>query len=226
MDPVGAVRRWWWQRGHERFYTSEVGQRDPYALNAGTPERFQALVAELGNILSPGPDDVVLDLGGGNGYLSAALFGGCRQVVVLDLCRPSVAAASAFVVADLAAPPFRGEAFTMLFSYSTFPHLGSRAAARRALRAWDSLVARGGTVFIGDIPDRARLHRILGRGVGRLARPGGLKYYAAVSLISYFSRAWLGAELRALGYDVAVLDQSPQRRFHRERFDLLARKPR
>lgn len=226
MDPVGAVRRWWWQRGHERFYTSEVGQRDPYALNAGTPERFQALVAELASILRPCPDDVVLDLGGGNGYLSTALFAACRQLVLLDLCRPSAAVASAFVVADMVAPPFRAGVFTILFSYSTFPHLGSRAAACRALRAWDPLLARGGTVFIGDIPDRARLHRVLGRGVGRLARPDGLKYYAAVSLISYFSRNWLKAELRTLGYDVTVLDQLPQRRFHRERFDLLARKPR
>jgi uncharacterized protein YmfQ (DUF2313 family) len=39
-----------------------------------------------------------------------------------------------------------------------------------------------------------------------------------------FSKTFLVRSLQDLGYQVAVLQQSPGRRFHRERFDLLAKK--
>ena len=65
---------------------------------------------------------------------------------------------------------------------------------------------------------------MLARGLSRLPSVKGLKYYLAVSLISTFSRRRLKEHLESLGYDVAVLDQSPTRRFCRERFDILARK--
>ena len=43
-------------------------------------------------------------------------------------------------------------------------------------------------------------------------------------MLSMFSKTFLVRNLQDLGYQVEVLKQTPDRRFHRERFDLLARK--
>jgi hypothetical protein len=225
MDALlGPVRRWWWRRGHTRFYRTDKGRQDAYALNAGSREAFDALVADLRSILRPGADDVALDLGGGNGRVSSAVFRGSRRLVVLDLCHPDGSVTAPFVMADMTTPPFRSGAFTTLFTYSTFPHLGSTTAALKMLAEWDRLLAPGGTLFIGDVPDRAGLGVALRRGVGRLPALNGFKYYIAVAMISMFSSRVLARHLEALGYEVSVLTQAPTRRFHRERFDLLARK--
>ena len=228
---LSAVRQWWWKRGHQRFYGSQADRNNPYALNAGTAERFEALVADLRGLLQPSAEDQVLDLGGGNGVLSRRVFSGCRRLVVSDVCLTplqeagSPTGATSFVVADMTRPPFRPGAFTTLFSYSTLPHVGSEAVLRRMLQAWDALLASGGTLFIGDIPDRRRLPAIAARGFRKAFLVEGLKYFAAISLISYFSRERLRRMLIAQGYDVTILNQASHRRFHRERFDLMARKP-
>lgn len=231
MDTVvGSFRRWWWRRGHRRFYRNQTGRTDlfvatnPYALNAGSREAFDSLITGLREIVEPLAKDVVLDLGGGNGYVSAELFGACRKVVVLDLCRPPGELRSSFVLADMQAPPFRAGAFTKLFSYSTFPCVGSTTAARTMLDVWDRLLAPNGVLFIGDIPDRSKLTTMLARGLSKVASANGLKYYFAVSMISTFSRNTLKRHLESIGYEVTLINQPPTRRFYRERFDLLAHK--
>jgi len=92
------------------------------------------------------------------------------------------------------------------------------------LKTWDRLLKPGGLLFIGDIPDRSKLGVALRRGFRRLSTFKGFKYYFAVSMVSMFSKTFLVRNLQDLGYQVAVLQQSPDRRFHRERFDLLAKK--
>ena len=228
---LSTVRQWWWKRGHQRFYGSQADRDNPYALNAGTAERFETLVADLQGLLKPSAEDRVLDLGGGNGVLSRRVFSGCRQLVVSDVCPTPLQEAGApqgttsFVVADMARPPFRPGAFTTLFSYSTLPHVGSEAVLRRMVNAWDALLTAGGTLFIGDIPDKRRLPAIAARGFRKPFPVDALKYFAAISLISYFSRERLRRMLLGQGYDVTILDQAGSRRFCRERFDLIARKP-
>ena len=228
---LSTVRQWWWRRGHRRFYGSQADRDNPYALNAGTAERFEALVADLQGLLRPSAEDRVLDLGGGNGVLSRRVFSGCRQLVVSDICPAPLQEAGAsqgaasFVVADMAQPPFRPGAFTTLFSYSTLPHVGSEAVLRRMVKAWDGLLAVGGTLFIGDIPDKHCLPAIAARGFRKPFPVDALKYFAAIALISYFSRERLRRMLLEQGYDVTILNQANSRRFYRERFDLMARKP-
>ena len=228
---LSTVRQWWWRRGHRRFYGSQADRDNPYALNAGTAERFETLVAELQGLLRPSAEDRVLDLGGGNGVLSRRVFSGCRQLVVSDICPTPLQeagvpqATASFVVADMARPPFRHGSFTTLFSYSTLPHVGSEAVLRRMVQAWDALLADGGTLFIGDIPDRRRLPVIAARGFRKAFPMEGLKYFAAISLISYFSRERLRRMLLDQGYGVTILNQASHRRFYLERFDLMARKP-
>ena len=227
---LSTVRQWWSKRGYQRFYGSRADHDNPYALNAGTVERFETLVADLRAVLQPTTEDRVLDLGGGNGMLARRVFSGCRQLVVSDLCLTALQEAAGAdgptsrVVANMQRPPFRPAAFTMLFSYSTLPHMGSEMVVRRMLDAWDALLVEGGTLFIGDIPDRRRLLAIAARGFQKPLFFDGLKYFAAISMLSYFSRERLRGFLLDKGYDGTVMNQAGTRRFHRERFDLLARK--
>jgi hypothetical protein len=227
---VSALRRWWWRRGYQKFYTSAQHRENRYAMNAGEAARFEALVAELRSLVQPSPHDVVLDVGGGNGVLTAAVFEGCRKTIVADYNLSAVTthrggdAGVAFVVADAARLPFRDGTFTKIFSYGLFPNIGSPAVARRMIDDWHALLAPSGTLYIGDIPDRARLPRILFEGVRRCRSVLGAKYLVAVLLNSYFSKRALRRRVTALGYVVAIIAQSSARRFARERFDLRARR--
>ena len=83
---LGAIRQYWWKRGYRRFYAGPVALDNPYAMNAGTEERFDRLVNELTALVAPFDHDRVLDLGGGNGRLSGRVFGRCQQLVVMDFC--------------------------------------------------------------------------------------------------------------------------------------------
>lgn len=227
---AGVLRAWWWRRGYRRFYVGEGSRANPYTLNAGTWERFDALVEELARLLAPAPDDAVLDLGGGNGQVAARLFPHCRRVVILDFCQDAMGSGPPlprncfFVVGEMSHPPFKPATFTKIFTYSTFPHLGSQRRVRQMLPTWDRLLDDGGTLYIGDVPDRRALPRVLASALGGIARVSGLKYCFAAVMNSYFSRTWLARDLAAMGYSVTILDQSPGRRFSTERFDILARK--
>ena len=131
---------------------------------------------------------------------------------------------SLVVVADMKQPPFRRDSFTTLFSYSTLPHVGSEAVVRHMIDLWDALLVDGGTLFIGDIPDRHRLRAVVSRGFRKSSPTDSLKYFAAISMISYFSRERLHHMLSNKNYDVTIMSQAGIRRFHDERFDLIARK--
>lgn len=225
---LGIFRQWWWRRGYRRYYGSQTDRGNPYAMNAGTRERFDILVKELTSSLQPTSDDIVLDLGGGNGQLSRELFRICRRVVVLDFCQSAVVRALgfshnvSFVVADMSEPPIKAGAFTKIFTYSTFPHLGSERQVRKMLKTWDPLLSKEGVLYIGDIPDRKAFFSIVLRALPRIMSINGLKYYFAVLMSSYFLRRRLKSDLEELGYAVTVLNQSPERRFYRERFDVKA----
>lgn len=221
---LGAIRQWWWKRGYRRFYASPTTEDNAYAMNAGTAERFDQLVKELSAILKPSEQDQVLDLGGGNGGLSGQVFGRCRRLVVLDFCPSAMPSSSSFrrrfVVGDMKRPPFPPRAFSTLFTYSTFPHLASERQIKSILERWDALLAEGGVLYIGDIPERKAVPSLLVRALPHR----GLKYYVAVFMSNYFSRAGLSQCLSSLGYEVTCIQQSAGRRFHQERFDILARK--
>ena len=231
---LGVIRQWWWRRGYKRFYASPVVRENPYAMNAGTAERFEQLVNELQGMLEASEDVQVLDLGGGNGRLSARVFERRQRLVVMDFCRTAMEAAPSgessqtnarrFVVGDMKQPPFRAGSFTVLFTYSTLPHLASERQIQRIFEVWDPLLAQGGILYIGDIPERKAVPSIVARALPRLASLSGLKYCVAILMNNYFSRRKLAGHLAGLGYEVRCLDQASGRRFHRERFDILARK--
>ena len=222
-----TARVWWWKRGYRRFYNSAPHRDNPYLMNAGTAERFERLTQELEALVRPQDGDTVLDLGGGNGLLSARLFGRCRRLVVMDFCQAAMGRREegthfGWVVGDMKQPPFRHGTFTTLFSYGTFPHVGSEARAKRMVEAWDPLLAPGGVLFIGDIPDRRAVPRTWLEALPRLRTVVGAKFYVAIMLQSSFSKRSMLEHLSRLGYDARVIEQSPERRFARQRFDIQA----
>ena len=227
---LGTFRQWWWKRGYQKFYRGEIYRENPYAPNAGTREKFDSLVKELTSILEPMDEDVVLDLGGGDGRLSGELFKGCRRVVVMDFCKAAMDSVLrlprhfSFVIADIRRLPFKVGSFSKVFTYGTLPHLGSERQIRRMLETWDSLLSEGGVLYIGDIPDRKAIPSIVARAFSRIISVSGLKYCFAISMNNYFSKRRLTRFLYELGYEVKIVDQSSERRFHEERFDALATK--
>lgn len=221
------ARVWWWKRGYKRFYNSAPHRDNPYLMNAGDAERFERLTQDLEAVMRPQRGDSVLDLGGGNGLLSGRLFSHCRRLVVMDFCQtamgePGGRSHVGWVVGDMKNPPFRQGSFTTLFSYSTFPHVGSQARALRMVEAWDSLLAPGGVLFIGDIPDRRAVPRVWIEALPRLRTVLGVKFYVAILLQSSYSKRRILKHLTRLGYDARVIEQAPWRRFARQRFDILA----
>jgi SAM-dependent methyltransferase len=217
------IKRWWWQRSYRRFYANPASN-SPYKLNAGSEQGFDLLVADLKNIINPQPHDVVLDVGGGNGELSSKVFSVCKRVIVTDLCRPTAGIVREFVNADMMHQPFLKESFTIVFAYSVFPHLGSQRCAASILRQWAELLRKGGTLFVGDIPERKRLAVTIARGFRKPTLTLAGKYWFAVATLTYFSRRRLQGIIESLGLKGQTLDQPASRRFSRERFDMLGTK--
>jgi SAM-dependent methyltransferase len=223
---LALARSWWWKRGYRKLYAAAQDTPNPYALNAGTAERFCRLVDELRSVLHPRDEELVLDLGGGNGVLSHHVFGHCRRLVVMDFHHPALRGNGGlntrWVVGDMNRPPFKAESFTLLFTYSTLPHAATEGSSARMIEAWDALLAPGGVLFIGDIPDRRAIPRILAAALPRLLTIRGIKFYFAILMQSFYSRRKLVRELERLGYRAGIVEQAPVRRFADTRFDVLA----
>lgn len=227
---VSRVRLWWWRRGYKKFYGGGADRSNTYAMNAGTEERFNRLVVELRARLAPSDRDRVLDVGGGNGVLAYEVFKNCERIVVVDYCLESMRPQRArlpgvrFVVAEASRLPFRNGSFSTIFAYSVLPHVGSQRVLRAMLRGWDPVLSGAGIFYLGDVPDREKFLAIVGGGLARLPRVAGFKYCMAILLNSYFSKAGLRKCLAEMGYDVTLIEQTPERRFHAERFDVLGKK--
>ena len=224
------MRLWWWRRGYKKFYGSGGGRSNTYAMNAGSEERFNRLVAELRGLLQPSDRHRVLDIGGGNGVLASEVFKNCKGTVVVDYClegmsvQPGQRPGVHFVVAEASKLPFREGSFNTIFTYSVLPHLGSQTVVTAMLRAWDVLLLGQGILYLGDVPDREKFLAVVRGGFRRLPWGAGFKYCVAILLNSYFSKARLRTYLAGMGYDVTIVAQAPGRRFQAERFDVLGKK--
>jgi len=229
---ISSLRRWWWKRGYKKFHGSDADRANVYAMNADNKKRFDALVKELKSLLKPLWNDVVLDMGGGNGILSSNVFGTCKMTIVLDFSLESMkghvrrSPSTYFVASDSARPPFKNGSFSKVFVHGLLPNLGSEGVVHQMVQKWDQLLIYGGVLYIGDIPDRKKFLSILIEAIRRCTSILGFKYCVAIMLNSYFSKTGLKKHLSKMGYTVTIINQSNERRFHNERFDLLAMKNR
>jgi SAM-dependent methyltransferase/uncharacterized protein YbaR (Trm112 family) len=170
-------------------------------------ERADLFLKEVGVT----PEDLVgrtvLDAGCGNGSLSRALNGFGCEVVAADVSDSVVAAhrhfaslgnnRTHFIQADLLHPPFRGEAFDLVYSSGVLHHTPS---TRRGVEAVVTSLAPGGTVYVwvyGKVPGlrhqlKQRVRRVVARLPGPLRR-GVMRALLGQSLARRRVRRLLGS---------------------------------
>lgn len=218
-DLIDFLRERWWKRGYRRFYASAIHRANPFAMNAGDGGLFGDLVAELTPLVGGGTDRRVLDLGAGNGRLGRALFEGAGFLILADFRAEAIEVEEHGrpVAANMRALPFRPSSFDLIFSYSTLPQFGSERRTLEAFDEWAALLREGGTLYIGDIPERRRIPRILATAVRNRRGP---RYWFAVLMQSFYSKRRLVRHLEGIGFTVEVIRQQSNRRFSDSRFDL------
>ena len=163
----------------ERRYKEDSKRCDPYDLlgqvsrtikgKAVGPEQHEMIVQAILNGLGVKKDDVLLDLCCGNGMLSDAIFDHCRGGLGIDFSEYLVGIAQQrfsrpgcrdYVVAEVgafASTTSDLRRFTKALCYSSFAYL-SPSTAESLLRALRRRFERIGRVFLGNIPDKSRLH--------------------------------------------------------------------
>jgi len=130
-------------------------------------EQIDLIVEEIKRQLALVPTDVVLDLACGNGALSHRLVDGCSALVGVDISpylidianRHFAQASRVSFVADGAAQYLRAasapERFTKVLCYGSFAYF-SDEDARATLALLNTRFVNVESVFIGNLPDRAR----------------------------------------------------------------------
>lgn len=121
----------------------------------------------------PRPAARVLDVGCGDGLLTAALAGVCGDVVGLDVDAPSIRRAreafpehrAAFVVGDLFTHPFEPGSFDMVASVATLHHVD----ARRGLARMVELLRPGGRLAVVGLAREDRVSDLLRAGLAAAA---------------------------------------------------------
>ena len=166
-----------------------------------TEEEVSSLVDHLRELLELRPRDVLLDLGCGNGALSARLFDGCAGYAGVDLSTYLIEIAKAYFerppshvffhgdAAEFAASVERPESFTKVLCYGTFQYLPA-AAVSGLLRTVFERFPRADRFVLGNLPDADKARHFFNEG------------YTDRDLEDHQSqigRWWSTEELRALG---------------------------
>jgi len=130
-----------------------------------TEEQIRLIVDTIAERLELAPDDCLLDLGCGNGALSARLFDRVAACLGIDFSDYLIGIANTdfarppdfrFAVDDIAGylcrEP-RPEQFTKAICYGCYSYL-PESAAHDSLRALATRFPNVGQIFIGNLPDR------------------------------------------------------------------------
>ena len=143
-------------------------------------EQIAQIIATIQNHLQLTPNDVLLDLGCGNGALTDRLFPKCRGGLGVDFSEYLIGIAHkyfqklpdrAYVVGDAAdfvnTTPDT-QRFTKVLCYGVFQYLPVDSA-HTLLSALRQRFQRVGSFFIGNLPDKAKMHEFFN---GRDYQPG------------------------------------------------------
>ncbi|MEM7373475.1 MAG: class I SAM-dependent methyltransferase [Bacteroidota bacterium] len=173
------------------------------------------------------PEDRLLDVCCGNGMLSSRLAVKCGEVVGVDLSEGLVQQAQSHFprtnISYLQGDATRlGEVvngpFDKINLYFSFQYLDSFSKGKQALTEMLGLLAPGGTIFIGDVPDMRYLSVFYPSWIQRM------KYHLNLMLgRSLMGKFWSEKELGriAKGLDVSVscLEQAPDLPYAHYRVD-------
>lgn len=172
---------------------------------------FADFVRRTAARLGLGPGRSVFEVGCGAGgflweldRLGCAVGGLDASPALVEIAR-EVLPRGAFLCAEAAELPEAPQADVVL-SFGVFLYFPSLDYAREVLRR---MAARArGPVAVLDVPDRARMEAALAARRATLGPEEYAKKYAGLDHL-YYERAWMEAELRALGFaDVVTEDQS------------------
>lgn len=154
------------------------------------------------------PEDRLLDVCCGNGMLSSRLAERCREVVGVDLSEGLVQQAQThFSRANLSY--LQGDAtqlkevvegpFDKINLYFSFQYLDSFAKGKQAITGMLGLLAPGGRIFIGDVPDARFLSVFYPTWTRRL------KYHLNLMLgRSLMGKFWSEKEMQKIAQDLGL----------------------
>lgn len=140
-----------------------------------TEEEVSTLVAHMRGLLELRPGDVLLELGCGNGALSARLFDGCAGYAGVDLSaylieiakeyfeRPPAYAFHHGDVAEFAASVPRPESFTKILCFAVLQYLPADEADR-LMGTVSRRFPSAHRFVLGNLPDRDRAGRFFQTG--------------------------------------------------------------
>lgn len=140
-----------------------------------TEEEVTTLVDYVRELLELRPRDVLLDLGCGNGALSARLFDGCARYAGVDLSAYLIEIAKSYFerppgyiffhgdAAEFAASVERPESFTKILCFSMLQYLPA-GAVDGLMRAVSECLPSTHRFVLCDIPDRDRAERFFHEG--------------------------------------------------------------
>jgi ubiquinone/menaquinone biosynthesis C-methylase UbiE len=111
--------------------------------------------------LRPGPNDLVLDLGCGPGWISQALRPHCRKIIGMDISVEMLKQAVhripgvGFYGGESACLPFKEASFDRVLSYFVFINTADEVYFYRSLREIYHRLKKNGRALIGQLPDES-----------------------------------------------------------------------
>lgn len=190
--------------------------------------RWAFTLAELDRSFPIGVDDDVLDLCCGNGLFTAHFAPRCKSVTSVDISPDLLAALDQRALpnvrthcADMRAADFPDGSFSRILLYAAVQYIehGECVALFQRMARW---LRPGGALFVGDIPDSARLWRFYNTPERRKLYFENLRHGRDV-VGTWFSAEWMEQLCLATGFSAAAMvPQHPDLIYAHFRFDLVA----
>lgn len=206
-----------WQRHWDQLALKAHPQEQVARTGGGSPVAEATLTQITQDIvqkLALKQTDRVLDICCGNGALSVRIAENCRELWGVDLSPQQIERAQQyqrpglnFVVGNAAAlPPGLTGTFDKILLYFSFQYLDTPTLARRTIQGMAQMLSPGGTILIGDVPQREKLAVFYPRLTDRI------RYQLQLVLgRSPMGRFWSLAEMEGFAQEVGLtLEQVPQ----------------
>jgi SAM-dependent methyltransferase len=175
--PSGQFPKWDYQEYPKTLARDDFWGQGRRTINGRriTEEEVTTLVNHMGELLELCPGDILLELGCGNGALSARLFDGCAGYAGVDLSAYLIEIAKEFFerppayvffhgdAAEFAASVPRPESFTKILCFAVLQYFPP-AAVDRLMETVSERFPSARRFVLGNFPDRDRAARFFHAG--------------------------------------------------------------
>lgn len=217
------------------------GNLNSYVGRHGHHHDYERISRDIKEKLDLNPNDKLLDIACGNALITIRLAKYVKSVVGIDFSEVLIGQAQElkndlgirnieYKLIDLFSinNEFKDNTFDKLYCYSTWQHFDEEEAAT-ALRSWLRVVRPGGSILVGDIPNKNRVWRYKISTLKSLLVGGSLKSYlkrkSFRGLKKHFGSWWTSGQLislcEKLGQKGEVIHQDKKLPLSHYRFDLL-----